>query len=175
MRALLLALVLTGVARADGGTLRLSRASGPFVISVFTTPEPLYAGPADVSVLVQAREGTAVVLDAAVELRLRAPDGTEQALLATHAAATNRLLQAAPVELRAPGRWLLTVTARRGDTVATVSCALAVARASPRLGSQWLPLGLPAVCVLLFVWRERLLRRRPRRVAALSNFRGSRK
>ena len=151
--------LLGGVAYADGGTLRLSRASGPFVVSVFTTPEPLRAGPADVSVLVQARDGGAMVLDAAVGLRLRAPDGTEQQPAATHAAATNRLLWAANVTLPVPGRWLLEVTVRRGDDAATVAGTLEVAAAAPRLAAQWPALALPVVLVALFLWRQRLRRR----------------
>jgi hypothetical protein len=159
MRALILgSLLLAGVARADGGVLRLSQASGPFVISLFTAPEPLRTGRAEVSVLVQAR-GT-VVLDAAVELRVRAPDGTEQTLAVTHAAANNQLLQSAFVELRTPGRWALFVTARQAGAAATVSYDLDVPPATASVAAHWVPLALPALCILLFVWRERLLRQR---------------
>jgi hypothetical protein len=159
MRALIVvSLLFADVAHGDGGVLRLSQASGPFVISVFTAPEPLRAGRADVSVLVQAR-GT-VVLDAAVELRLRAPDGTEQTIAASPRAAGNALLQSAFVGLRTPGRWGLAVTARRANTSATVGCDLDVAPATTALATHWVPLALPALCILLFVWRERLLRRR---------------
>jgi hypothetical protein len=163
MRTLILGgLLLAGSAHADGGVLRRSQAAGPFVLSVFTAPEPLRVGRADVSVLVQARGGASVVLDASVELRLRAPDGSEQMVAAAHAAASNRLLQSAWVELPVPGRWALAVTARRASDVATVSCELDVAASAPRLSAQWLPLGLPVLCILVFVWRERLLRRRRR-------------
>jgi hypothetical protein len=159
MRALIFAsLLLAGVARGDGGVLRLSQASGPFVISVFTAPEPLRAGRAEVSVLVQTHG--AVVLDAVVELRVRAPDGAEQTLALTRAAAKNQLFQSAFVELRTPGRWGLFVTARQAGTPATVACDLDVAPATAGLAAHWVPLALPALCVLLFVWRERLLRQR---------------
>jgi hypothetical protein len=157
MRALILvSLLAAGVAHGDGGVLRMSQMSGPFVLSIFTAPEPLRAGRAEVSVLVQAR-GT-VVLDALVELRLRAPDGT-QTLSVTRAAASNQLLQSAFVELRPPGRWQLSVTARRAGSSATVSCDLDVAPASSNLRAHWVPLALPAFCILLFVWRQRLLMR----------------
>jgi hypothetical protein len=161
MRALVAWLLLTGVARGDG-VLRLSQASGPFTISVFTAPEPLRAGRAEVSVLVQER--STVVLDAAVELRLRAPDGAEDTLAVAHAAGNNQLLQSAFVELRTPGRWELAVAARRAGISATVSCSLDVAPASAGLGAHWALLALPALCILLFVWRERLQApsRRPR-------------
>jgi hypothetical protein len=161
MRAVIVvSLLLADVAHGDGGVLRVSQASGPFVVSVFTAPEPLRAGRADVSVLVQA-SGT-VVLDAAVELRLRAPDGTEQMIAVSPRAAGNALLQSALVDLRPPGRWRLAVTARRGNTSAAAHCDLDVAPATTALAAHWKALALPPLCILLFVWRERLLRRRKR-------------
>ena len=159
-------LLLAGSAHADGGVLRRSQSVGPFVLSVFTAPEPLRVGRADVSVLVQARGGATVVLDASVELRVRAPDGSEQTVAAAHAAASNQLLQSAWVELSVPGRWALEVTARRASDAATVSCELDVAAAAPLLAAQWLPLGLPVLCILVFVWREWLLRRKGVRALA---------
>lgn len=156
MRALVFgSLLLAGIARGDGGVLRLSQASGPFVISVFSAPEPLRTGRAEVSVLVQER-GT-VVLDAAVELRLRDPDGTERTLATSRGAADNQLLQSAFVELRTPGRWGLAVTVRRAGTSATVSCDLDVVPATAGLRAHWVPLALPVLCILFFVWREWLL------------------
>jgi hypothetical protein len=151
-------LLLAGVARGDGGILRLSQASGPFVLSVFTAPEPLRVGRAEVSVLVQARGS--IVLDAPVELRVRAPDGAEETLAVTRAAANNQLLQSAFVELRTPGRWGLSVTARQAGTSATVSGDLDVAPATAGPATHWVALSLPALFILLFVWRERLRRGR---------------
>jgi hypothetical protein len=155
--------VVAGPALADGGTLRLTRAAGPFVISVFTAPEPLRVGSADVSVLVERRAAAAVLLDATVELEVRAADGTERTVVASHATASNRLLQAALLELPDPGRWQLTVVVRHGTDAATVSCELLVESAAPYLAAQWQAVALPPLCIVLFVWRERLLRRRPRR------------
>jgi hypothetical protein len=103
-------LVLAGMliparGNADGGTLRLSQAQGPFVISVFTAPAPLRVGTADVSVLVQRRAGSAVLLDASVELRARGPDGTLVIQSASRARATTGLLHTALLALPSPGRW----------------------------------------------------------------------
>jgi hypothetical protein len=66
-------------------------------------------------------------------------------------------MQSAFVELRPPGRWQLSVTARRAGSSAAVSCDLDVGTASSDLGAHWVPLALPAFCILLFLWRERLL------------------
>lgn len=161
-RALLVAVsLLPRPAFADGGTLRLTRSVPPFVVSVFTAPEPLRVGSADVSVLVQG--GTAagpVLLDADVELRLRGPDGATRTLVATHATAANRLFQSALVELPEPGRWQLAVAVRHGHDAATVSCDLLVGPAAPRLAAEWPWLALPPLCLALFAWRERLRGRR---------------
>ena len=56
-------------ARADGGLLRARQAAGPFIVSIFTAPEPLRAGPVDVSVFVQSSEGD-VLTDAVVDILL---------------------------------------------------------------------------------------------------------
>ncbi len=148
-----------GPAFADGGTLRLTRAAGPFVVTLFTAPEPLVVGSADVSVLVQQRSSAVVLLDATVALRVRAPDGAEQQLQAAHATTGNRLFQSALVELSQPGRWRLTVEVRHGSEAATVSTELLIGSATPRLAPQWPPLALPPLCIALFLWRARLLER----------------
>ena len=36
---------------ADGGAVQFRTNAGPYVITVFTSPSPLSAGPADISVL----------------------------------------------------------------------------------------------------------------------------
>jgi hypothetical protein len=162
-RALMVAaLFLPRPAFADGGTLRSTQAAGPFVISIFTAPEPLRVGSADLSVLVQ--ECSAVLLDATIELHVRAPDGATQTLVASHATASNRLMQAALLKLPAPGRWQLTVAVRHRTDAATSSCALFVASAAPRLVVQWPLLALPPLCIALYVWRGLLVNRRAHRL-----------
>jgi hypothetical protein len=153
VRLLLAVLLWCGVARADGGTLRLSRTAGPFLVSVFTAPEPLRVGRADVSVLVQKQVNGEVQLGRAVALRLRAPDGAEQTLRASHAMATNRLLQSAQLELSAPGQWHLEIMV---DHAGPVACELPVGLRSRLFADHWLPLALPPLCVFLFAWRARL-------------------
>jgi hypothetical protein len=164
-------LVLAGMlvpapGHADGGTLRLSQAEGPFVISVFTAPAPLRVGTADVSVLVQRRAGNAVLLDATVELRTRAPDGTLAVQPASRAQATTGLLHAALLALPSAGRWRLTAVVQHHQSSATVTCDLPVEPEAPRLLEHALPLALPALGISLFALRERLRRKRTRRPVA---------
>lgn len=162
----LAAMLVPAPGHADGGTLRLSQAEGPFVISVFTAPAPLRVGTADVSVLVQSRAGGAVLLDASVELRTRAPDGTLAAQPASRAQASTGLLHAALLALSSPGRWRLTTVVRHHQASAMVTCDLPVEREAPRLPEHAFTLALPALGVFLFSLRERLRRERTRRLSA---------
>src|SRR2546427_7771888 len=105
-------------ARSDGGAVRLRESAGAFTITVFTSPDPIAAGPIDVSVLVQDRADGAPILDGRVNLRLASPSGRGDAdrvpeATATHDAATNQLLYAAWIDVGA-GHWGLRVVVERG-------------------------------------------------------------
>jgi hypothetical protein len=91
-------------ALADGGTVQLRQDAGPFVITVFTSPAPLSAGPVDISLLLQNRNGLEPVLDANVSLLLRAnASGSEIRARPTREQAQNKLLYAAPVTFAESG------------------------------------------------------------------------
>jgi hypothetical protein len=157
-RAALLALLLALRAEADGGLVRISQPVGPYTVTVFSAPTPLRVGPIDLSVLVQ-RDGTPV-LDLPVSMVLRNGD-TRLEAPATHAAATNKLLYAAPLLLPAAGRWVVNVT------VGVESVGFEM-DAEPALGvlAFWPYLVLPFVCVALFAvhqWRSaRMTTKTPR-------------
>jgi hypothetical protein len=162
----LLALLLpSSPATADGGAVRLMQAAGPFTVTVFAAPTVLGVGPADVSVLVQARPDGAAVLDAQVALTIAPPPGTEATpatVEATHAAATNKLLYAATVVLPVPGRWAARVSVRRGAEAAEVSCELPVVPGAAGLTSIWPYLAIPPLAIALFALHQWLgTRRRP--------------
>ena len=158
--ALAAALLWPAAAYADCGALRLRQEAGPFTVSVFTTPEPLRAGPADVSVLVQDRATHEVLLEAEVTLVLRGPDGAQVMLPASRAQARNKLLQAAALDLPLPGAWTLSVTVRRGLEEATVACDIPVEPAAPPLRAVWPLLALPPAAIVLFALNQRLRRRK---------------
>jgi hypothetical protein len=100
-------LIGTTEIRADGGTLRFYGRRGDRVISVFTTPNPLRVGPADLSVLVQQAESGRAMTNVSVEVLAYPVDQPESkmSVVATPEAATNKLLRAATLELHRPGRW----------------------------------------------------------------------
>jgi len=147
----------------DGGTMRVVEPAGPFVVGVFSTPEPLRVAPADLSVLVLERANGRPVLDAAVALELRPPDGSNDApqrLEATHAQATNKLLYAATFRPTVAGEWTLHVTVERGTEAADVGCPLPVVRDRAGLAAIWPYLAIPPVAVALYALRAWLSDRR---------------
>ena len=155
----LLCVLAAELARADGGALRIEEESGPFRIAVFSAPEPLRVGVADLSVLVQRLEGGSPVLDAEVELRLEGPPPEPPIeLRATREQATNELLYAAAVTLPAAGTWRLRATVRQRGDVAEVAGELPVGPAPPRLWTLWPYLAFPPAAVACFALHQRLKR-----------------
>lgn len=148
------------LAWADGGTVRVQAPAGPFVVTVFTAPQPLAVGSVDVSVLVQDA-GDAAVLDARVELRLTATDAdTTRAVTATRAAADNKLLYAALVDVPHAGTWTLDVAVARGTDAAHVTASLPVDPAAPPLRALWPYLAFPPAAMLVFALHQTLSIRR---------------
>lgn len=168
MRRVLIALVLgcSAIAlRADGGRLQLRQAGGPFVVSLFSTPESLAVGPADLSVMVEEQGSGNVLLDADVTVTLT-PEADGIAPVTahlSHAHATNRLLQDAVVQLPRAGRWRAVVHVSDAGREASVATDLAVANYSSRRGTVWFFLLLPVGAVALFVWVQVAKRRMRRR------------
>lgn len=160
---LVLCLLPSGEASGDGGTVRLKESTGPFVITIFTAPEPLRVGVADLSVLVQAQGDGEPILDAQVSIRLSLPApsvrvGEAITTQASHAQATNKLLYAAAIDLPAPGTAMLRVDVRRGAEM-TVSCALPIAPGPPPFAAVWKYLVIPPAVILVFGLHQWLVRR----------------
>jgi hypothetical protein len=149
-------------AYADGGTIRVVAPVGAYVVTVFSAPEPLRVGAADVSVLVQDRASGSPLLDAQVTLEVLPPggDATPRRLEATHAAATNKLLHAARVDIDRPGTWTVRVSVYRGSDAVEVQGTLPVIAPASTLSDIWPYLALPPLAVALYALRARLLRRR---------------
>jgi hypothetical protein len=150
-------LLCAGAASADGGRLRLRQDAGPFTVSVFTAPEPLTAGAADVSVLVQDRSNADVLLDAEVEIVLAAPGNASERSVPARPG-SNRLFQSATVRLTAPGDWRFGVVVRRGAETARIAGTFRVEPAPPAWTGVWPFLIGPPLGVALF-GLGRILRR----------------
>jgi hypothetical protein len=143
------------VGRADGGRLRFSKPAGPFIVTLFTTPEPLTPGTADFSVMVQDRVGGQVISNADVELRWVSPDGRILSASAKRGAAVNQLLEAAEVNLPTAGVWRVAIEIRDGDRAATCDAEITVERGSRKTTLIWIFTLLPALAIALFVLHQR--------------------
>ncbi len=148
-------------ALADGGTVQLRKEAGPFVITVFTAPAPLSAGPVDISLLLQNRNGLEPVLDANVSLLLRGnASGSEIGARPTREQAQNKLLYAAPVTLAESGKWQLDIAILRNGERTDATGTIDVAPAPEMAASYWSYIAFPPLMIAAFVVRERLIRRR---------------
>ena len=153
-----LAVLCASAATADDGRVRLHRDAGPFTVTVFTAPEPLTAGPADVSVLVQDRVSGEALFDARVEIELH-PPGAVRGRITAAVPGANRLFQAAVVELATPGDWGLGVAVSRAGATGQVSCVLPVGAPASRLPAIWPFLAAPPLGVALYAIGGALRRR----------------
>jgi hypothetical protein len=155
-------LLCPAVAPADGGTLRFSKQVDGYRITLFTAPTALRAGPVDFSVLVQAADSDAPLLDVPVTVHAY-PERDPQHRIggpATAAAATNKLFRAIVLDLSEAGPWRVEVEVRGPARSVRVDTQL---EAGPPLPS-WIDLapwiGWPAVAILLFVVHQGLVWRR---------------
>jgi hypothetical protein len=150
--ALLLSLLILAqvTASADGGALRFRKEAGGLVITVFASPSPLSVGPADISVLLQNRDGLAPVLDANVELILRDDaSGIEFQAHPTRAQEPNSLLYSALVMFSKPGKWQIAVSAERNRKESFAAGILEVTPAQDRKVSYAGISALPPVMIAL--------------------------
>jgi hypothetical protein len=138
------------VARGDGGRLRFSKTAGPFLVTLFTTPEPLSPGPADFSVMVQDAATSHVLSDATIQMHLTAPDGRVVEANALRGAAVNKLLSAADVSLFASGTWHLEVDIRQGSRRGDCESTIVVEPGSRTTMLVWIFALLPVLACLLF-------------------------
>jgi len=158
---ILLLFGLAATAQADGGLVQVSQVVGDERVTIFTSPNPLRAGPIDVSVWVQEAASGTTLPDARVELELSLPAAGSETLRAsaTHAAATNKLFLAAMLDVPQAGLWHLSANvegqSRSGATFnRRLNCNLFVAEPLPKWRSMWPWYCWPAVVVLLFAWRQ---------------------
>lgn len=152
---LLLGCILRIPVHADGGTVQFRRRSGPFVITLFSSPVPLRTGEADLSVLVEWADGNQPVLDASVGLNLSQP-GSRLRMDATHTQASNKLLYAARPDIPKAGNWKVTVSVKRGDLNAAISGTVNVLSGPPTLVSYWPYFAIVPCLIGLFVLNQML-------------------
>jgi hypothetical protein len=150
------------VASADGGRVVLVEKQGDYRISVFASPDPLRAGPVDISILLQDAATDAPVADAQIDITLSPRDnwGPTIRATATSAAATNKLLRAALLDLPTAGTWDAEIAVAADHGPANVHFAIETDPPLPHWLTVWPWSTWPVGAVLLFslhrhlVWRK---------------------
>ncbi len=145
---------------ADGGRLRIRQHAGDFILTLFTTPDPLTAGQADFSVAVEQGNGGGVVQDAHVSITLTPAGGGDPIVLdLTHGAATSRFLQATNFTLPHSGIWNVKILVQRGQQTGECSTQVKVLPFSPLSDRIFWQIAVIPFFVLLFAlhrWRKRV-------------------
>ena len=146
-------------ALADGGQILLHQSSGAFTTTVYASPEPLFTGAADLSVMIQ--DNSQIILDADVSLLLQPPKGPPVSLHLKPPAVATRLMQSTTFRFDQPGRWALTVIAQRGTDRSVAAAEFVVAESHSRQAVLWFFLLLPPVFIVIFAVHQALKRARP--------------
>lgn len=152
--------------RANGGTLRVARAEvGPYLVSVWTQPDPPRVGRLDVSVAVMRPQDGTAVLDVTPSVAAQvAGDPTSSVTeRAARGGGGTPLLYHAELELSRPGRWRVTVTVPPATGQGAASFEITAVR-----GGNLGPLLLAAVTGVFLAWMlGRRLTRRARAVPSV--------
>jgi hypothetical protein len=137
---------------ADGGALQLVERDGEIQIAIFTAPNPLRAGPIDISLLAQdTRTGQALVeLPATVTLTPLDDDGPPLRVALLQANATNRLMQSALVGLPTAGKWSVQLEADFHGRTVTSDFTLVAGPPLQRWWGEWPWFSWPVLAVGLF-------------------------
>lgn len=171
---LILLLILTSRAFADGGRLRFRKPAGPFIVTLFTTPDPLSKGRADFSVAIERPDTTGLIENADVTFVLTPQSDPEHRIVlhATHSQATSRFLDAANFTLPSAGIWRIQVIVWDGDQAGQCFGEFRVHKQYLATSERvWQIAFVPIIILLFFLhqWRKRVAARRnaTRRAAAM--------
>ena len=147
---------------ADGGVVRAIERDGPFQISAFTSPNPLVAGPVDISLLVQDADTLAPAEEVLIEVTITPRSRTYAAvtLPATADAATNKLFRACLVDLE-PGWYDVEVICHAAQSRGKVRFALEVGAAPAQRAVLWPWFTWVVVPVVFFGLHQFLSRKKP--------------
>lgn len=149
-------------ARADGGRLAFSERNGNYEIAVFTSPDPLRAGPVDLSVFLQDAATHQPIANADISVVLTSRSRFPQTIRtsATSAAATNKLLRAVKFEIPDPGPWDAEIICQAEQGTVNFRFALEVKPPLPRWIAFWPWFSWPVGVAVLYGAYRLLMSRR---------------
>jgi len=156
-------------APGNGGTLRLARVpAGPYLVSVWTQPDPARVGQLDVSVAIMKPDSGEAVLDAMATAHARPPTSggpTSAPRALERGGGGNRLLYHGLVDVPARGRWDISVRVQGPAGSGETSFAVDVRGGLPPLWA--FVIGAIALAAAVIAWGRRPRGNRGARVAAL--------
>jgi hypothetical protein len=148
-------------AYADGAHIALRAVSGPYSVTLFTAPEPLVSGPADLSVLVEDAATGAVLSEATAEGVLSCAGAGPVRMKLSHEAAANKLLLAANPTIAQTGSCTLVLhIGQPGSPTVSVSAVLRVGEDHRRRTVLLFALVLPVLVIVLFLVNQQVKFRR---------------
>ena len=147
------------IARGDGGAVRFSRRIGNRLVTVFTSPTPVCVGPIDISLLVQDADSGTPQLDDPIEVQIAPRDRPSERTIApaTSAAATNKLLRAARLEISEPGPWRVEILMPSASAGPPIGFEMDVAAAPAAIPDLALWIGWPLAAIVLFAIHQWLV------------------
>ncbi len=162
-------------AHADGGIVIARKETKDFITTVFASPVPLHAGPADIGILVQDPQTKEPILDAAVDVTWTPPAQPKAEWLppccsmktgggwqrATQAYSKNKLLSSVFIPIKAEGSSQLSVRVSRGDATEEFDVPVEVLPPVSPAHAYWPLLAFPPVAIGLFALNRRIVRRDP--------------
>ena len=149
--AILLSLACT--ARADGPHIAFHGASGSITVTLFSAPDPLVAGPADLALLVQNTSDSAIIPGASAHGELALPGHAPVAFTLTQGGGgtSNNQLLGATVPLPAAGDYTLTLAVQAAGVPAHFSGDVPVELNNGRRNTVLWTVLVPLVLILLFL------------------------
>ena len=140
----------------------MHQGAGPFVVTLFSIPDDLVTGPADLSVGVEDAATGELVNDANVRFTLTKLDGTPTdriVAMATEAPTGNGILKSAEISFSSAGLWHILVEVREGKKEGECSMDLTVGTAHTRTYEVWAAAISPPLFVSLFLIHQRRKRK----------------
>ena len=151
--------LMQGAAFADGGKLQASELSGPFVISLYTSPIPLRTGMVELTTLITNSTDGTPVLDAAVQIQLRSEMDPESVFVMSAKRGGDGLRYFTTPKLKPAGPWSIRIDASSPKGSGTFTHTLAVKEALPIYITLWPVLAFPVIGIAVFALHQRLRKR----------------
>lgn len=147
---------------ADGGIVRLSERLRDYRITVFTSPNPLRAGPVDVSIFVQDAASGEPIAGARITVQASPRAHPDESIVcpATTEAATNKLFQSALFDLPEAGWWDVTIKVEGLRDPVEVHFEMEADKPLPHVWEMLPWIAWPIIVIVLFFVHKWLVQRK---------------